>query len=151
MSWDTYKVSIPDRFNRRTIVLNFHDHYSRVNKPYLIQSESETPVIIGKYLGWMGSKGTKVCRFHTDIALAFVSKRTRAVIADHGAHFTTISENVPRQNGVCERQWRTMGLDVRALLAQARLPKSYWWMALNHSCQVSAMLPWRDQPHMSYT
>ena len=84
-------------------------------------------------------------------ALAFVSNKTRSLIASNGAHFTTISENVPRQNGVCECQWRTMGRDVRALLSMSRLPKSYqyWWLALNHACHISALIPWRDQPSMS--
>ena len=81
VSWDTYKVSVPDRFGARTIVLNFHDHYSRVNKPYLIKSESETPLLIGKYIGWQASKGNKVCRLHTDNALAFVSKQTAVYLS----------------------------------------------------------------------
>ena len=42
-----------------------------------------------------------------------------------------------------------MGRDTRALLAMAKLPKSYWWLALQHSCHISSLLPWRDGGDMS--
>ena len=87
VSWDTYKVSVPYKFGGQQIVLNFHDHYSRVNKPYLLKSESETPAYsIDKYFGWCAAKGVSVRRLNTDNAKAFISKVTRTTIAHHGAH-----------------------------------------------------------------
>ena len=32
---------------------------------------------------------------------------------------------------------------------RARLPKSYWWLALQHSCHISSLLPWRSDNSMS--
>ena len=57
--------------------------HARVNKPYLIKSESETPYVVGKYMGWCAAKGYNVKRFNTDNALAFVSNKTRFLIASN--------------------------------------------------------------------
>ena len=51
VSWDMYKVSVPHAYGGQQIVLSFHDHFSGVNKPYLLRSESETPLILERYIG----------------------------------------------------------------------------------------------------
>eukprot|EP00965_Chrysotila_dentata_P019334 643222-Pleurochrysis_carterae.AAC.1 len=51
---------------------------------------------------------------HTDNARDLTSKQIRDFLLQQGIGFTTSSPRVPRQNGACERQWRTMARDVRA-------------------------------------
>eukprot|EP00965_Chrysotila_dentata_P167013 5514955-Pleurochrysis_carterae.AAC.1 len=83
---------------------------------------------------------------HTDNAGDLTSKQIREFLLQQGVRLTTISPRVPRQNGACERQWRTMARDVRAKLAASKLPISFWWYHLKSSTDVSSLLPLRDEP-----
>eukprot|EP00965_Chrysotila_dentata_P114406 3781183-Pleurochrysis_carterae.AAC.1 len=64
---------------------------------------------------------------HTDNAGDLTSKQIAISYYNNGVRLTTISPQVPRQNGACERQWRTRARDMRAKLATSKLPASYWW------------------------
>eukprot|EP00965_Chrysotila_dentata_P129470 4279771-Pleurochrysis_carterae.AAC.1 len=63
---------------------------------------------------------------HTDNAGDLTSEQIREFMLLQGARLTTISPHVPWQNGVCERQWRTIARDMRAKLATSKLPTSFW-------------------------
>eukprot|EP00965_Chrysotila_dentata_P098271 3248988-Pleurochrysis_carterae.AAC.1 len=86
---------------------------------------------------------------HTDNAGDLTSQQIREFLLKHGVRLTTISPHVPRQNGACERQWRTMARDMRAKLATSKLPASYWWYHLKSSTDVSSILPLQDAPSES--
>eukprot|EP00965_Chrysotila_dentata_P026318 872224-Pleurochrysis_carterae.AAC.1 len=86
---------------------------------------------------------------HTDNAGDLTSKQIREHLSQKGIRLYQPSPYVPRQNGACERQWRTMARDVRAKLAQSKLPVSYWWYHLKSSTDVSSLLPTRANPKES--
>eukprot|EP00965_Chrysotila_dentata_P045810 1522486-Pleurochrysis_carterae.AAC.1 len=63
---------------------------------------------------------------HTDNPGDLTFKQIRDFLLQQGVRLTTISPHVPRQNGACEQQWRTMARDMQAKLATSKLPASYW-------------------------
>ncbi|KAL1529178.1 hypothetical protein AB1Y20_000137 [Prymnesium parvum] len=146
VSYDIWSVSVPHVHGGQKLVLNFHDHFSKINKPYLIKSYDEAPACIELYLAWCSSQGVTVRHMHTDNGTTLCSQAVRALLAARGVHLTTISPHCARQNGVCERQWRTLAADARHLLAQACLPRSFWWYAMRHAATVAGMLPSSDDP-----
>eukprot|EP00965_Chrysotila_dentata_P019119 637159-Pleurochrysis_carterae.AAC.2 len=84
---------------------------------------------------------------HTDNAADLTSREMRDIALMHRARLTTISPRVPRQNGACKRQWRTLARDTRAMLATSRLPPSFWWYTtcmqqptLRQSCHFGPIL-----------
>ena len=65
VNWNAFLVFIPDLFKCEQIMLSFHNHYTRVHKPYLIKSESDTPFIIGRYFGWCRATETRMLDAYT--------------------------------------------------------------------------------------
>eukprot|EP00965_Chrysotila_dentata_P068116 2253127-Pleurochrysis_carterae.AAC.1 len=127
ISYDIYYVSVPHVHGGQQYVINFHDHYSTLNTPYLLARKSDAFSAIKHYIAYCNSHNVTIRRMHNDNAEDLTSKQIREFLLEQGARPTTISPHVPRQNGACERQWRTMARDIRAKLATSKLPVSYWW------------------------
>ena len=50
----------------KQIIMAFHDHYSSLNKSYLLKSEKECPDTLDAFCDFAGACGHTVKRFHTD-------------------------------------------------------------------------------------
>ena len=150
VSFDCYTLSTPHRFGGQRKIIRFRDMKSRgFGRSYLLKSESESAHAMGLYHSWCQSKGVTNLRYHTDNATVFVGAvgatcRTKA--AALGAHFTTISPNVPRQNGLSEHDWSVLGGDVRAMCAAGKLPRSMAWYCWQQAEEVAACIPFKDDP-----
>ena len=129
ISYDVWEVGVGHVHGGQRKVINFHDHYSRINKPYLIHKYSDAPAAIDLFLAWCKSHKVTVRHMHTDNGTTLCSQEVRDKLSAAHVHLTTIAPNVPRQNGVCERQWRTLARDTRGLLSAAKMPRSFWWYA----------------------
>eukprot|EP00965_Chrysotila_dentata_P099188 3280039-Pleurochrysis_carterae.AAC.1 len=117
--------------------------------PYLLARKSDAFAAIQHYLAFCNLYHVTVRRMHTDNAGDLTSKQIRDSFLQRGIRLSTISPHVPRQNGICERQWRTMAHDMRAKLATSKLPVSLWWYHLKSFTDVAAILPSRANPKES--
>jgi hypothetical protein len=150
VSFDCYTLSTPHRYGGQRKIIRFRDLKSRgYGRSYLLKSESESAHAMGLYHAWCKTKGVTNLRYHTDNATVFVGAvgatcRTKA--AALGAHFTTISPNVPRQNGLSEHDWSVLGGDVRAMCAAGKLPRSMAWYCWQQAEEVAACIPFKDDP-----
>eukprot|EP00965_Chrysotila_dentata_P066418 2199089-Pleurochrysis_carterae.AAC.1 len=70
--------------------------------PYLLARTSDAFGAIQYYLAFCNSHHVTVRRMHTDNAGDLTSKQIRDSLLQRGIRLSTISPNVPRQNGICE-------------------------------------------------
>jgi Integrase core domain. len=147
VSYDIWEVGVGHIHGKQKLVINFHDHYSGLNKPYLLAHYDDAPKAMDLYLSFCNSHHVTCRRMHTDNGTTLCSAEMRTKLASKSIHLTTIAPHCPRQNGVCERQWRTLAADTRRLLAQARMPRSFWWYAMRHSAMVAALVPLSAAKH----
>eukprot|EP00965_Chrysotila_dentata_P034826 1159268-Pleurochrysis_carterae.AAC.1 len=117
--------------------------------PYLLSRKSDAFRAIQHYVAVCNSHRVNLRRMHTDNADDLTSKQIREFLLAIGARLTTFSPHVPRQNGVCERLWRTMARDMRAKLATSKLPASFWWYLMKSSTDIAAILPTLATPTKS--
>jgi hypothetical protein len=72
VSYDIWEVGVGHVHGGQKLVLNFHDHYSNINKPYLLEKYSDAPACIKMYLAW--------CRSHrVDVRHMHMSERTFSI------------------------------------------------------------------------
>lgn len=106
ISFDCYTLSTPHRHGGQRKIIRFRDIKSKgYGRSYLMLSESQSAHAMGLFHAWCQSLGVTPKRYHTDNASVFVGAigdtcRTKA--DKLGAHMTTISPMVPRQNGLSE-------------------------------------------------
>eukprot|EP00965_Chrysotila_dentata_P139870 4623925-Pleurochrysis_carterae.AAC.2 len=146
VNYDIYYVSVPHVHGGQQYVINFHDHYSDLSMSYLLARKSDAFGAIQHYLGFCNFYHVTVRRVLNDNAGDLTSNQIRDFLLHRGITLNTISPHVPRQNGMCERQWRTMARDMRAKLATSKPPVSFWWYHLKPSTDVAALLPSRAKP-----
>ena len=159
VSFDVYTVSVPYRWGGAQKVFSIHDHFSQRDFPYLIKSEAECPSCLLDFFALARDAGHCVAHCHTDNAKIFANEGVltatcRRVCKEARfdgipVRFTTCSEYTPRQNGVCERQWQTMGCDTRKGLCHAGAPRNLWWDCLEASCDTASRLPIPGSPDES--
>eukprot|EP00965_Chrysotila_dentata_P178399 5892082-Pleurochrysis_carterae.AAC.1 len=98
VSYDIYYVSVPHVHGGQQYVINFHDHYSTLNTPYLLARRSDAFSAIKLYIAYCNSHNVAVRKMHTDNAGDLTSKQIRAFLLERGARLTNISPHVPQQN-----------------------------------------------------
>jgi hypothetical protein len=144
VSFDVMALGVKHVHGGQSKVLGIHDHYSTFTWVRLLNNETEGEFIEAwrEYDNFCKSVGVCLAAVHTDNFSSHVGSRMRAFMRDElKVHYTTITPNEPRQNGMMERQWRTMGNDTRALLEHSKLTRNYAWYALSESVQVANTLP----------
>eukprot|EP00965_Chrysotila_dentata_P082464 2722631-Pleurochrysis_carterae.AAC.1 len=91
VSYDIHYVSTPHIHGGQQYVINFHDHYSTLNSPYLLSRKSDAFSAIKHYLAYCNSYRVTVRRMHTDNAGDLTSKVIQEFLLQHGVRLTTIS------------------------------------------------------------
>mmetsp|Transcript_29939 Transcript_29939/g.95415 ORF Transcript_29939/g.95415 Transcript_29939/m.95415 type:complete len:329 (-) Transcript_29939:1153-2139(-) len=128
----------------------FTDHYSRFKRAYLLKAKSDAHIALDMYLNLCRSRGVAVRRLYRDGAGEFLESNgpMRAVLQRHGllGATTTSAAHVHRQNGMAERNNRTLQDGVRARLIHAKLPPSFWWFALLDTIEIDSYIPFVDSP-----
>lgn len=132
--------------------MGFYDHYSRLDKVYLLHRKSDAAECIQKFLAWCTAHGVNVKRLHTDNAPEFHVPAVQR-LCNHPSNkirLTSCAPHEPRGNGAMERRWRIRGNDVRAVLHHAGSladpAKSgsfvhLWWYVLRATVIVSNCTP----------
>jgi hypothetical protein len=85
--------------------------------------------------------GHRVSVLHTDNGGEFVSNAFDPWLKQRGIRRELTVAHTPHQNGVAERTLRTIVEMARALLFAARLPKSFWALAVATAVYVSNRCP----------
>ncbi|GKB44800.1 putative ribonuclease H-like domain-containing protein [Tanacetum coccineum] len=117
------------------------DDYSRFSWVFFLATKDETSGILKSFI-------TRVANL--------IDQRVKVIICDNGTNFKNKEMNpfcerkgikrefsvarTPQQNGVAKRKNRTLIKAARTMLADSKLPITFWAEAVNTSCYVQNMV-----------
>ena len=87
-------------------------------------------------------------RIQCDFDPRFLGGKVRRLLTTRGIRVTASPPNRQSQNGLVESHWKTATQMARSFLAEAHLPKSFWFWALRESVARMNLIPVRfnDNP-----
>ncbi|KAI3810934.1 hypothetical protein L1987_20606 [Smallanthus sonchifolius] len=113
------------------------DDYSRFSWVKFLSSKAETTELV-QYLilGLENLLNLKVRRIRSDNGSEFKNSKMGLFCLQKGIHHEFSAPYVPQQNGVAERKNRTLVETARTMLADSKLPVTFWVEAVNTACHV---------------
>nr|GEX90385.1 hypothetical protein [Tanacetum cinerariifolium] len=111
------------------------DDYSRYTWTRFLRSKDETPKVLNDFLRLV-QRGlhAQVRIVRTDKGTKFLNKTLHAYFASEGINHQTFVARTPEQNGVVERQNRTLVEASRTMLSATKVPMFFWAEAIATAC-----------------
>ncbi|GJS73224.1 retrovirus-related pol polyprotein from transposon TNT 1-94 [Tanacetum coccineum] len=124
-----------ESINRKKYVLVIVDDYSRYTWTHFLRSKDETPAVLIDFLTLV-QRGlhAQVRTVRTDKGMEFLNKTLHAYFAKEGIRHETSTARTPEQNGVVERQNRTLVEAARIMPSAAKTPLFFWAKAIATAC-----------------
>nr|XP_009783587.1 PREDICTED: uncharacterized protein LOC104232161 [Nicotiana sylvestris] len=111
--------------------ITFIDDFTRYGYVYLISHKSEALSCFVKFMNLVENQlDRKIKALRTDRGREYLSDEFKQLCDEKGIQRQLTIPYTPQQNGVAERQNRTLLEMVRSMMAQAKLPIIYWGDAL---------------------
>ena len=125
------------------------DDYSRYLWVRCMSTKDEAFGLIKQYVAAAETMhgGQRVSVLRTDNGGEFVSNEFDTWLCQHGIRRELTVAYTPHQNGVAERANRTIVEMARAMLVAARLPKSFWALAVATAVYVRNRSPTATLEH----
>lgn len=118
--------------------ITFTDLLSGYCEVVPMKSKSETPQCVKRFIEKMKNlTGKNLKVFRTDRGKEYLNKSLQDYLADNGIQHQCTTGYCPEQNGVAERQNRTLMEATRTVLADSGLPMSFWAEALKYTAFVN--------------
>ncbi|GKA53929.1 retrovirus-related pol polyprotein from transposon TNT 1-94, partial [Tanacetum coccineum] len=121
-----------ESINGKKYVLVIVDDYSRYTWNHFLRSKDETPEVLIDFLTLM-QRGLHA-QVRTDKGTEFLNKTLHAYFAKEGIRHETSTAQTPEQNGIVERQNRTLVEAARTMLSAAKVPLFFWAEAIATTC-----------------
>nr|GEV50788.1 hypothetical protein [Tanacetum cinerariifolium] len=113
-------------------------------------TSDETSGIFKKFITEIENlKDLKVKIIRSDNGGEFRNKEINDFCSQKGIKREFSNARTPQQNGVAERRNRTLIEAARTMLADAKLPVTFWAEAVNTACYVQFLLTFQNQDHCS--
>nr|GEZ71368.1 retrovirus-related Pol polyprotein from transposon TNT 1-94 [Tanacetum cinerariifolium] len=121
--------------NGKRYVLVIVEDYSRYTWTHFLRSKDETPEVLIDFLRLI-QRGlqAQVRVVRTDKGTEFLNQTLHAYFAAEGILHQMSVARTPEQNGVVERQNRTLVEATRTLLSAAKVPLFFWAEAIATAC-----------------
>ncbi|GKB33136.1 retrovirus-related pol polyprotein from transposon TNT 1-94 [Tanacetum coccineum] len=124
-----------ESINGKKYVLVIVDDYSRYTWTHFLRSKDETPAVLIDFLTLV-QRGlhAQVRTVRTDKGTEFLNKTLHEYFAKEGIRHETSTARTPEQNGVVERQNRTLVEAAQTMLSAAKVPLFFWAEAIAATC-----------------
>lgn len=99
---------------------------------YFLRSKDETIQALKKFLADIAPIGLPK-EIHSDNGQEYVNQAFQEVLQSNRIKHTSTAPYSSYQNGKSERMWRTLMETSRALIIEAKIPKSLWPYAARHA------------------
>ncbi|GJR73936.1 retrovirus-related pol polyprotein from transposon TNT 1-94 [Tanacetum coccineum] len=121
--------------NGKKYILVIVDDYSRYTWTLFLRSKDETPEVLKDFLTMIQRNlQAPVISVRTDRGTKFLNKTLHAFFKEEGIEHQTSTPRTPEQNGVVERQNRTLVEAARTMLSASKLPLFFWAEAIATAC-----------------
>lgn len=110
----------------------FKDEYSNFRTVHFIKSKDEAHDRVRKCVAQIkADTKNDVRKLMSDRGSEFTSKRTQAFLLDNGTVHETSAPFTPQQNGLIQRDNRTVMESARSMLFHKNLPETLWGQAVS--------------------
>ncbi|GJY59317.1 retrovirus-related pol polyprotein from transposon TNT 1-94 [Tanacetum coccineum] len=129
------------------------DNYSRYTWTLFLRSKDETPEVLKDFLTVIQRNlQALVISVRTDRGTKFLNKTLHVFFKEEGIEHQTSTPRTPEQNGVFERQNRTLVEAARMMLSASKLPLFFWAEAIATACYTqnrSIIIPLHEKRHIT--
>ncbi|GJY42053.1 retrovirus-related pol polyprotein from transposon TNT 1-94 [Tanacetum coccineum] len=124
-----------ESINGKKYVLVIVDDYSRYTWTHFLRSKDETPEVLIDFLRLV-QRGlyAQVRIVRTDKGTKVLNKTLHAYFAKEGIKHEMSTARTPEQNGIVERQNRTLVEAARTMLSATKVPLFFWAKAIATTC-----------------
>ncbi|GJR56634.1 putative ribonuclease H-like domain-containing protein [Tanacetum coccineum] len=123
--------------NRKSYCLVVTDDFSRFSWVFFLATKDETPKILKNFItGIENQSDHKVKTIRSDNGTEFKNRIMNEFCEMKGIRREFSVARTPQQNGVAERKNRTLIEAARTMLADSKLPTTFWAEAVNTACYV---------------
>ncbi|GJT38119.1 ribonuclease H-like domain-containing protein [Tanacetum coccineum] len=133
--------------NKKTYCLVVTDDFSRFSWVFFLATKDETPEILKNFItGIENQIDHKVKTIRCDNGTEFKNRIMNEFYEIKGIRREFSVVRTPQQNGVTKRKNRTLIKAARTMLADSKLPTTFWAEAVNTACRkpaLSFMRPFR--------
>ena len=130
-----------------TCMATFLDEYTDFSVVRLLKQKSDLPGALKAAVAFFETQtSAKLQRMRSDGGGEYVNGTTELFCAEKGVVHEKSAPYTPEQNGKAERLNRTLKDRIRAMLADANLPDSYWGYAAHYANNVRNVCPSTVQP-----
>ncbi|KAJ9545641.1 LOW QUALITY PROTEIN: hypothetical protein OSB04_025348 [Centaurea solstitialis] len=120
---------------KKSYCLAIVDDYSRFTWVYFLRTKDETSGLIKPFVIRMENKANlKVKTIRSDNGTEFKNADLNSFCKEKGIERQYSAPRTPQQNGVAERRNRTLIEATRTMLADSKLPITFWAEAVNTAC-----------------
>ena len=131
--------------------ITFIDDFTRFGHVYLISHRSEALDCFKRYSTLVENQlNTKIKSLRIDRGREYLSNLFKTYCAEKGIARQLTIPYMLQQNGVTERRNRTLLDMVRLMMAQAKLPISFWGDALMTASYILNRVPSKSVPSTPY-
>ena len=122
-------------------VLSLIDDYSNFMTIYLLKRKSEAYMALKQFISYMENRQTPVSIFRSDNGGEYSANHTQELLKNTGVEWDPTAPYNPNQNGVAERNFRTLFERVRAVLYHGKMTHGFWGEAINYVCYLKNRSP----------
>ncbi|KAJ9558008.1 hypothetical protein OSB04_012622 [Centaurea solstitialis] len=122
---------------KKSYCLVIVDDYSRFTWVYFLRTKDETSGLIKPFVTRVENKtNLRVKVIRSDNGTEFKNADLNSFCEEKGIERQYSASRTPQQNGVAERRNRTLIEAARTMLADSKLPITFWAEAVNTACYV---------------
>ncbi|GJS92259.1 putative ribonuclease H-like domain-containing protein [Tanacetum coccineum] len=123
--------------NRKSYCLVVTDDFSRFSWVFFLATKDETPKILKNFITGIENKSDhKVKIIRSDNGTEFKNRIMNEFCEMKGIRWEFSVARTPQQNGIAKRKNRTLIEAARTMLADSKLPTTFWAEAVNTACYV---------------
>nr|GEV95647.1 retrovirus-related Pol polyprotein from transposon TNT 1-94 [Tanacetum cinerariifolium] len=135
--------------NGKQYIMRIVDDYSRYTWTLFLRFKDETPDVLKEFLTMIQKNlQALMITVRTDKGTKFLNKTLNAFFKEDGIEHQTSTARTPEQNGVVEKQKRTLVEAARMILSALKIPLFFWAEAIATACYTqnrSIIIPTRDK------
>lgn len=128
----------------------FTDDFSGAVFVYFLKNKSDTLLATEKFFADCAPYGQVKC-LRSDNGTEFMNNDFQTLLQEKGIKHETSCPNSPHQNGMAERQWRTLFEMARCLLLEKNVPKMLWPYAVQTAAHIRNRCYNKSTPYFSMT
>nr|GFA19337.1 retrovirus-related Pol polyprotein from transposon TNT 1-94 [Tanacetum cinerariifolium] len=134
---DLFRPTSVSSLNHKWYCLVMTDDFSRFTWTFFLRTKDETSSILRNFITEIENlKDLKVKIITYDNGGEFKNKEMNEFCTKKGIRIEFSNARTPKQNGVAKRRYITLIEVSRTMLADAKLPVTFWAEAVNTACYV---------------